>query len=49
MGVGSGWGVRGHVPPDFQNFLGFSEKMNIFWRYEDFMDIFWGHRKFGLV
>ena len=25
----------------FQYFLGFSE-MNIFWGYEDFVDIFWG-------
>ena len=23
--------------------------MNIFWVYEDFVDIFWGHHKIGLV
>ena len=27
---------------EFQIFLGFSEKINIFGGYEDFVDIFWG-------
>ena len=27
---------------EFQYFLGFSEKNNICWGYEDFVDIFWG-------
>ena len=34
---------------EFQYFFGFSEKKNIFWGYEDFVDIFLGHMitKFG--
>ena len=34
---------------EFLYFFGFSEKMNIFGGYEDFVDIFWGHHKVGLV
>ena len=34
---------------EFQYFWGFSEKMNIFGGFEDFVDIFWGHHKIGLV
>ena len=33
---------------NFNNFSVF-RKMNIFLGYEDFVDIFWGHHKIGLV
>ena len=42
MGVGSGWGVRGHVPPEFQKFLGFSEKKRIFFGGMKTLWIFFG-------
>ena len=29
--------------------LGFFRKMNIFWEYEDLVDIFGGHHEIGLV
>ena len=34
---------------EFQYFLGFSKKNDIFWGYEDFVDILGGHHKIGLV
>ena len=30
------------------NILGFFQKTECFWKYEDFVDIFWGHHKIGL-
>ena len=37
---------------EFHNFLGGGgggvRKMNIFWGYDAFVDIFWGHHKIGL-
>ena len=34
---------------EFPIFLWVFRKMNFFGGYEDFMDIFWGHHKIGLV
>ena len=34
---------------EFQYFWGGFIKMNIFWGYEDFVDILGGHHKIGLV
>ena len=42
--LGSFFGVQNF---EFQYLRGFSEK-RIFWGYQDFVDIFWGHHKIGL-
>ena len=34
---------------EFQYFLGVFRKMNNFLGHEDFVDIFWGHHKIGLL
>ena len=58
-GGGGGYSIFSHIRrlgpffwvqnSEFQYFGFFFRKMKIFWGYEDFVDIFWGHHKIGLV